>query len=479
MYEPVIDRTASPLAMPSGADVDASTDGGQQVVNAESASHGSEWLATSLLSLPLGLAALLIGAHFLRQGDIGLVAACLASPAVLVLRRRWVPAVLTVLALAAAVVWVDTAADLALIRGAHGMPWRRAAAIIGGVALVTALAPLVFRTEVMRRRFALGSGAPWIGAGAFLGTAVLTGVVQVVVASPMLLAERLAPGAGWIEVLALSVYAALVAELLLDPARQPIWRLRIWTFFSVVFFGQLALGIAGVDELLMTGRLHVPVPAVIVAGPVFRGEGFFMAALFAVTLVLVGPAWCSHLCYFGAWDGLLARPWRRSRSLPRWSAWVRVASLAGVVVVAWLLRALGASGAVAAGLALAFGAVGVATMVFVTRRWGTMFHCAVFCPLGLLADVLGKVSPFRLRIGDGCTECLSCARACRYGALPLEAVRRRRPALTCSLCGDCVGACKDGQIDYRLLGLHRPWVRSLFVVTVVTLHAVFLGVARG
>ncbi|HDJ22855.1 MAG TPA: 4Fe-4S binding protein [Candidatus Aminicenantes bacterium] len=62
---------------------------------------------------------------------------------------------------------------------------------------------------------------------------------------------------------------------------------------------------------LMTGKLHLPVPALILAGPIYRGTLSFMLILFLVTIVLVGPAWCSHLCYVGAWDDIACRRKRR------------------------------------------------------------------------------------------------------------------------------------------------------------------------
>ena len=68
------------------------------------------------------------------------------------------------------------------------------------------------------------------------------------------------------------------------------------------FFGQLALGIFADPIFLMTGKLHLPIPAVILAGPLYRFEGLFMPILFISTLLLSGPAWCSQLCYFGAFD---------------------------------------------------------------------------------------------------------------------------------------------------------------------------------
>ena len=52
----------------------------------------------------------------------------------------------------------------------------------------------------------------------------------------------------------------------------------------------------------MTGKLHLPVPMMILAGPIYRGHTSVMSILFLSTLILSGPAWCSHLCYFGAID---------------------------------------------------------------------------------------------------------------------------------------------------------------------------------
>jgi len=252
----------------------------------------------------------------------------------------------------------------------------------------------------------------------------------------------------------------------------------VWRLFSVVFFAQLLIGLAGVERFLMTGQLHLPIPALIVAGPVYRGGGLFMLVLFLSTIVLVGPAWCSHLCYIGAWDDLAARARKQPRPLPRWREPVRVGLLITVVATALALRLAGVATVVAAGAAIAFGLAGVALMVTWSRRAGAMAHCTTWCPIGLLADVLGKLSPFRLRIGPGCEQCGACASLCRYDALSEEHLRRGRPGLTCTLCGDCLAACPTGAIGYRFPGLSPERARAIFLVLVVSLHAVFLGVAR-
>jgi polyferredoxin len=315
-------------------------------------------------------------------------------------------------------------------------------------------------------------------AAAFTVTAAMLSIVQIKVPFSALLPERLFPGTGWVLVFVLSLYAAWLTEKMLDPQKQARWRGRIWSLFSIVFFAQLLLGLAGLEQFLMTGELHFPIPALILAGPAFRGDGLFMPILFGATLLLVGPAWCSHLCYIGAWDNACAAKTKKPNALPAWAKWARIGIASAVIISALLLRLAGASVLLAGSLALAFGLAGVAVMLLFSRRAGTMVHCTVFCPIGLIANIAGKLSPFRIRIGNSCTKCGSCSKACRYNALSEADIERKRPALTCSLCGDCVGSCKDGQINYRFLWLRPQTARVLFIVLAVSLHASFLGLAR-
>jgi len=57
-------------------------------------------------------------------------------------------------------------------------------------------------------------------------------------------------------------------------------------------------------------------------------------------------------------------------------------------------------------------------------------------------------------------------------------IKKRRPGGSCTLCGDCLSNCKDHWIEYSFLGMGPDRARTIFVVFVVVLHAVFLGVAR-
>ncbi len=309
-------------------------------------------------------------------------------------------------------------------------------------------------------------------------TAGLLSVVQIKVANPMLLVERFFPSFGWLEIAILALYAGFLIEKMNDPREQMKWRLRIWLFFSIVFFGQLLLGLSGIERFLMTGKLHLPVPAMIVAGPIFRGNGLFMPILFLTTIFLVGPAWCSHLCYVGAWDNLASNGKKKPIFLPPWRHWVRIAILIMIVAVAFLLHLFGVSSFYATILGAAFGIIGVGIMVFFSRKKGSMVHCTVYCPIGLLANFLGKINPFRIRIDDTCTECGLCTRVCRYQALSMDDVRNRKPNFNCTLCGDCLGVCHENSLQYKFVQLNPERAKIAFIVLVVSLHAVFLGVAR-
>lgn len=322
-----------------------------------------------------------------------------------------------------------------------------------------------------------GSGPAAPLAAGFLTFTILV-IVQLAVSRPVLIAERLLPGAGWLEIALLSCYAVFLVRKMANPRLSAKWRSRIWLWFSAVFFIQLALGIAGFERFLMTGELHLPVPAVIIAGPLYRGEGLFMPILLGATLLLVGPAWCSYLCYLGAWDDRAARALRKPRSLPRWRRTLQVTIGLGTVATALGLRLAGAQPTAAILLGGVFGLVGVAIMLWWSRRTGQMTHCIAWCPIGALATWFGRLSPFRLRIGAACNDCGACTTFCRYDALTEHDIAQRRPGATCTLCGDCIRSCKDRVIEYRLPGLSADPSRLTFLVLVVSLHAVFMGLAR-
>ncbi|MFQ6037863.1 MAG: 4Fe-4S binding protein [Candidatus Aminicenantales bacterium] len=315
-------------------------------------------------------------------------------------------------------------------------------------------------------------------AAAFALTFSLFSILHIRVEPPVLLAERFFPGTGWWEGLALSLYAAGVVWLLSDIRRAPSVRSFVWVLFSVVFFLQLLFGLLGIKRCLMTGELHLPVPAMIMAGPLFRGEGVFMPLLFVATVLLVGPAWCSYLCYIGSWDHLASGSKVRPKERPQAWKHVRVLIFLLIIILPLALRWGGVMSGMATGLGLAFGILGILVIAFVSRKTGMMVHCTVYCPIGVAADLLGRLSPFRVRFSGDCDGCRACRPCCRYDALTSADIQARRPGFSCSLCGDCLKGCPKGALGFGFLGLSPEKARSVFLVMIGSLHAVFLGMAR-
>jgi ferredoxin len=129
-------------------------------------------------------------------------------------------------------------------------------------------------------------------------------------------------------------------------------------------------------------------------------------------------------------------------------------------------------------IAIAYGITGVGVMVFISRKNGVMTHCVIYCPIGLAANLIGRLSPFRIRFENTCDDCGACHYSCRYDALNERQIKKRKPGLTCTLCGDCITSCSKGALKYGLFGLSAESARTIFLVMIVSLHTVFLGVAR-
>lgn len=424
------------------------------------------------------LCALTTAAHFLRFGTLWE-----ALPSLIMIPAVWFPKFLPrpLLVLGAAggtVLWLFQAQSLVAWRMSFGLPWTRLAAILGAVSLAHAAAAILLAGGPGRRIFGPLRPRDTVSTAAALLVAGTLALASAKAPFPLLLGERFLPGSEPLWIALFAVYGGLLAGWMLDGPTAGI-RGRIWTLFSAVFFGQLLLGLSGWEQFLMTGKLHLPVPALILAGPLYRGEGFFMPILLAVSLLLVGPAWCSHLCYIGAWDDRLSRLRDgRPKPLPAWAPRLRAALLAAAVAAPLALRALGAGWTWGIGLAAVFGLAGVAVMVLASRTSGTMVHCTAWCPIGLLNNLAGRLLPWRVTIADSCTGCGLCSRACRYNALTKADLERKRPGLSCSLCGDCLPRCPHGHLGYAFPGLDRERARRVFITLTAALHAVFLAVAR-
>jgi len=105
-------------------------------------------------------AALLLGAHFLRAGNLAMVALCLAAPLLFFHRKRWSLIALQLLAYCAAGTWIAIAIQLVQLRQQLGQPWTVAALILGSVALFTLLAGLLLNSRAMTQRYPLDQDSP-------------------------------------------------------------------------------------------------------------------------------------------------------------------------------------------------------------------------------------------------------------------------------------------------------------------------------
>jgi len=90
-----------------------------------------------LRRLPAVLSLLMLGAHFLRFGQLPLVVLCLALLVPLFLPRPWAQLLVAGALALGALVWLWTLIGDVQQRLAFGAPWLRLAAILGAVALFT------------------------------------------------------------------------------------------------------------------------------------------------------------------------------------------------------------------------------------------------------------------------------------------------------------------------------------------------------
>lgn len=309
-------------------------------------------------------------------------------------------------------------------------------------------------------------------------TLVLLIPIDLLIETRILLFSRIFNGGGWIEIVILALYAALLTHIITRTNHISEWRSRYWRLFSGVFFTQFILGMTVSSLFLLTGKIHIPIPALIISGPLFRGEVSVMMYIFTGTLLVAGPGWCAHLCYFGPIDDVFAKTKSRvpdpKPSPYRWKFIALFASVSLPLIVRWVKTALW----LPAALAIAFGAGGVLYSAVKSRKTGRMAHCTSWCPISAVTTMVGRIYQFRVRIDPNkCTFCGKCSSACRYGALDAVNIEKSMIGLNCTLCGDCLNSCDTGAIRFSFLGGRKnvwPWYAAI----IIALHSSFLGLAR-
>ncbi len=458
--------------------------------------------ASRLIPLPSFLALLPAGAHFWRSGQPGLAAACLALALLAWGRAAWVRLLLLLVLPLLAARWTWAAAQFVQMRMFMGEPWHRLAVILLSVALLTALAALPLLRESARQRYHKGdTSARTQLAALFLCLALL---LPVWLMKPQLLVvERFFPQWGSLQLALASIWAACAAGWL-SGKKVPQVRMRLWRLFSLVFFAQLVLGLALESRFLLSGQLHLPVPGLIAAAPIYRGGGWFMLGLFGFSTLIAGAAWCSHLCYFGVWDASAAKscaggPHGLSaiknsgsantdsgnvappvpRRAPRWLPYLRLAMLGLTLAVPLLLRLSGAPLEAALACGLLLGLLAVPASLLVSRKAGYAAYCRGLCPLGLLAKWIGRIAPWRVRRTGSCRRCMACVRICRQDAMG-DPMTTSGPNADCNLCRDCIAVCPQKALSITCYGMHgtQAWAGPTLIALLAALHAAFLAMAR-
>ncbi len=428
---------------------------------------------------PVILTFIVLAAHFSRHNALFLALFTLFFPFVFLIKKEWVKKVTVFFIIAGFLEWIRTAYILTSIRLHYNLPFLRMALILGAVAILTLLSGLVFKTSRLKKRFSKSPETSNLSAWAFSLTSIILIIASIKSPVKILLADRFFPGSGGIEILLLATYSAFVAEKLFTTKKIDRIRSKIWLLFSIVFFSQLILGLFGFHKFLMTGTLHLPVPAMIVGVPIYRGHGFFMPILLTITIIFVGPAWCSYLCYIGAWDNSLAKATKVPKSFSIKYRIIQAFILIVIIAAAFILKMLGINWIIASILGGLFGIIGVGIMIFFSRKKGVLVHCTTYCPIGIITTVLGKLNPFRIRINrTTCTDCMACTYACRYNSLTTSNVKEGKAGFFCTLCGDCITSCPHASIEYAFYSRATITARKVFMVIIAVFHSVFLGVAR-
>ncbi len=98
--------------------------------------------------------------------------------------------------------------------------------------------------------------------------------------------------------------------------------------------------------------------------------------------------------------------------------------------------------------------------IIALELWQPRFWCRNLCPLGALLSLFSRWSLLNRRVGEACSSCAECRRACPMNAIPL-----REPHNTdysdCTFCLECTAPCPNNGITFGFGTLAgKIWQRS-------------------
>ncbi len=440
------------------------------------------------LILFAGFLALLIdGAHFLRFWSVGFTASFVSLIILSFFKYEWIRKLLITTFLFSTIMWCKVAVDLIQVRLATKDDWIRLAIILFGVAAYNLFCAYLFTKPLVKQRYSKNKESSFLSLITFC-LVFLAFIIIHTKAGHILIFNRLYWQMGMLQGFLLSLWGAYVVHKLTTLKKDaPLFRLKIWRLFSTVFFLQLCLAIAGYTLFMLNETFHLPIPALIIASPIFRTEGYFMLILFTVSIAFIGSAWCSYLCYFGVWDAYYTKKIRPMVEIRKYQYFklIKYSSLISLMVtisISYLLRIMGVSVNIALALALFIGLLIIPAHFLISRRYGFTSYCYVFCPLGAISTrirSLFSIFSWKLRFADSCTHCGKCIKTCSYLAIDKEALKQKQAHSSCTLCLDCIHACSHNACFLEL----KPFTFStkkavdIFSVLISVFHSVFLGVA--
>jgi hypothetical protein len=101
----------------------------------------------------LALAAILVGAHFLRSSAFIPMLICLATPFLLLIKRRWSLLTVQALTVVAAVIWLMTLNGIIQQRVMEGRSWTVSAIILGVVAGYTLFTGWLLNSPSVKEKY--------------------------------------------------------------------------------------------------------------------------------------------------------------------------------------------------------------------------------------------------------------------------------------------------------------------------------------
>ena len=295
---------------------------------------------------------------------------------------------------------------------------------------------------------------------------------------------------------AYAVYLTVLFFLMIYTGNTALFRRIFFTGIALLFFPSFianlfeargSMALTAEDMFLnQTPFCHIVIPIVIIPYAltqtiIFPAQitGHYasvtsMLIIWFIAALVLGRGWCSWVCFYGGWEDGISRLSKKTRvTLPQDDR-IRYFSFAVLLFVVLLsLRTLSSvycewfcpfklvtEYAEITGILtyistimfilLFFGLVVV--LPYLTRK---RVQCTSFCPFGAFQSLVGRISPFRIRIDpEACSKCMRCVSVCPTMSIKPETIKNGKtsPLITCTLCGECVTACPKGAIQYGYFG---------------------------